>query len=62
MRCIIKKLEIHNFMSFKDDVIDFTKTPGITSIIGVNNDIPNAANGAGKSSAALALLTIYLHH
>ena len=55
MRCIIKKLEIHNFMSFKDDVIDFTKTPGITSIIGVNNDIPNAANGAGKSSAALAL-------
>lgn len=55
MQCIISKIEIHNFMSFADDVINFSSKPGITSIIGVNNDIPGAANGAGKSSGPLAL-------
>lgn len=55
MQCVIKKLEINNFMSFADDVIDFSAKPGITSILGVNNDIPGAANGAGKSSGPIAL-------
>lgn len=55
MQCTIIKLEIHNFMSFEHDVIDFSAHPGITTIIGVNNDIPGAANGAGKSSGPLAL-------
>lgn len=42
-------------MSFENEVITFSDKPGITTIVGVNNDIPGAANGAGKSSGPLAL-------
>lgn len=56
MRLIFKKLEIHSFMPFEDEVFEFDKMTGLTLIKGINHDIPDETNGAGKSCLCLALL------
>ncbi len=58
MKCIIQKINIHNFKSFADQSFDFSARHGISTIIGVNNDIPGAANAAGKSSLFSALFFV----
>lgn len=56
MRLIFKKLEMHSFMPFEDEVFEFDKAPGLTLVKGINHDIPDETNGAGKSCTFLALL------
>ena len=56
MRLIFKKLEIHSFMPFEDEVFEFDKMTGLTLVKGINHDIPDETNGAGKSCTFLALL------
>ena len=55
MRLIFKRVEIHNFMSFADEVFDFDKHIGLNLICGKNNDIPGSKNGSGKSNLIRAL-------
>lgn len=55
MRIAFKRIEIHNFMSFKDEVFDFSAQNGMTLVQGVNNDFPGQKNGAGKSNIFLSL-------
>ena len=50
MRLIFDKIEIHNFMSFSDEVFDFNDYNGMIRIKGKNHDIPNQLNGSGKSN------------
>ena len=56
MRIDIQRIEIHNFMSFGDEVFDFSMYDGMSLITGKNNDIPNSKNGCGKSALFSALL------
>ena len=49
MRIVFKRVELHNFMSFADEVFDFDKQNGLNLICGKNNDIPGSRNGVGKS-------------
>ena len=56
MRIDIKRIEIHNFMSFGDEVFDFDKQHGMSLVTGKNFDIPNGKNGAGKSTLFATLL------
>ena len=56
MKITFKKIEIHNFLSFKDEYFDLAKRRGMTLICGKNNDIPGVRNGCGKSSLFYALL------
>lgn len=49
MRLDFRKLEIHNFMSFDDAVLEFPAQPSLNLICGKNNDIPGAKNGSGKT-------------
>lgn len=49
MRIVFKKVELHNFMSFSDEVFEFDKQSGLNLICGKNNDIPGSRNGVGKS-------------
>lgn len=58
MRLIFKKLEIHSFMPFEDEVFEFDKMTGLTLVKGINHDIPDETNGAGKSCTFLALLYV----
>ena len=58
MKCTFQKIQIHNFKSFADQEFDFSSRPGISTIVGVNNDIPGAANAAGKSSLFSALFFV----
>ena len=58
MKCTFQKIQIHNFKSFADQEFDFSSRPGISTIVGVNNDIPGAANAAGKSSLFAALFFV----
>ena len=55
MRIEFKKIEIHNFMSFEDEVFDFSEKDGMTLVQGINNDFPGQTNGAGKSNIFLSL-------
>lgn len=48
MRLVFKKLEMHSFMPFEDEVFEFDKATGMTLVKGVNHDIPDETNGAGK--------------
>ena len=43
-------------MPFEDEVFEFDKMTGLTLIKGINHDIPDETNGAGKSCLCLALL------
>lgn len=51
MRIEFKKVEMHNFMSFADEVFSFSSHPGMNLVCGKNNDIPGSSstNGCGKS-------------
>lgn len=48
MRIVFKRVELHNFMSFSDEVFEFDKQSGLNLICGKNNDIPGSRNGVGK--------------
>lgn len=56
MNIIFKKMQMHNFMSFADETIDFSEFDGLTLVQGKNNDIPGSKNGVGKSNMWAALL------
>lgn len=56
MRINFSKIEIHNFMSFADEVFDYSEFKGMNLICGKNNDIPGAKNGTGKSTLFSALV------
>lgn len=49
MNLIFKRVEIHNFMSFGDEVFDIESYDGLNLIKGINKDIPSSRNGVGKS-------------
>ena len=59
-RIKIKKLIIHNFLSFQDEEWDFDNTGRLVLIKGVNRDtesaLGNTSNGAGKSALSHALM------
>ena len=59
-RIKIKKLLIHNFLSFQDEEWDFDNTGRLVLIKGVNRDtestLGNTSNGAGKSALSHALM------
>lgn len=55
MRLDFKKIEIHSFMSFEDEVFEFDAHKGVTLIRGLNKDIPEETNGAGKTTIFAAL-------
>lgn len=56
MKIKFKKIEIHNFMSFEDEVFDFSAQDGMTLVQGINRDFPGQKNGAGKSNIFLSLV------
>lgn len=56
MDIIFEQLEILNFLSFKEESFDFSSNHGINLICGINNDVPLAKNGAGKSAVFDALV------
>ena len=58
MKIEFKKIELKNFMSFKHEVFDFSSCKGLNLVQGINNDIPNAKNGCGKSQLFSALLYV----
>lgn len=58
MKCKISKVKIHNFLSFADEEFDFSSKSGITTIIGINDDIPGAANGCGKTALVTAIFYV----
>lgn len=55
MNIKFKKVEIHNFMSFADEVINFDDFKGIVKIDGFNYD-DRQKNGSGKTSLMLAMI------
>lgn len=56
MKIIFRKVEIHNFMSYGDEVFEFDKHRGLNLICGKNLDIPGSKNGVGKSTISNALV------
>lgn len=56
MRIDIQKVEIHNFMSFGDEVFDFAAQKGMNLVTGKNLDIEGSKNGVGKTTLFSALL------
>lgn len=56
MKIEFGRIEIHNFMSFADEVFDFSQQTGMNLVTGKNLDVPNSKNGAGKSTVFCALL------
>lgn len=56
----IKKMAIHNFLSFSDEEWDFEDTSNLVLIKGVNKDtessLGDTSNGSGKSSFSHALM------
>lgn len=58
----IKKIDIHNFLSFQDEEWDFDNTKRLVLIKGVNKDtespLGNTSNGSGKSSFSHALMYV----
>ena len=57
MRLTFRRIEIHNFLSFSDEVFEFdtAKKQGLTLICGKNNDIPGSKNGSGKTGLTESL-------
>lgn len=45
-------------MPFEDEIFEFDKMSGLTLVKGINHDIPDETNGAGKSCTFLALLYV----
>jgi len=56
MELIFKKLEMHSFMPFEDEIFEFDRMRGLTLIKGVNRDIPDETNGAGKTCMVSGLI------
>lgn len=56
MRITFKRIEIHNFMSFEDEVFDFSEHDGMTLVQGMNHDFPGQKNGSGKSNTFLSIV------
>ena len=56
MRLDFKRIEVHSFMSFEDEVFDFSEHKGLTLVKGVNHDMNGDPNGAGKSTLFASLL------
>ena len=56
MRIKFKRIEIHNFKSFEDEVFDFDGLKGLNLVCGKNNDLPGSKNGSGKSAVFSALV------
>jgi len=56
MRIQFKKIEIHNFKSFDDEVFEFDTHSGLNLVCGKNNDVPGSRNGSGKSALFSALV------
>lgn len=56
MKLEFKTIQIHSFMSFEDEVFDFSSMDGMTLIRGRNNDVPSSLNGSGKSNLMNSLL------
>ena len=56
MTISFNRIEIHHFMSFDDEIFDFSKQNGMNLVTGKNLDIPEGKNGAGKSTIFNALL------
>ena len=56
----VKKIDIHNFLSFQDEEWDFDNTNRLVLIKGVNKDtestLGNTSNGSGKSAWSHALM------
>lgn len=58
MRLDFKKIEIHSFMSFEDEVFEFDTRKGMVLVRGKNNDLPDEVNGSGKCLAPETLITV----
>ena len=60
VRVKVKKLDIHNFLSFQDEEWDFDNTNRLVLIKGINKDttflLGNTSNGSGKSAWSHALM------
>ena len=61
VRIRIKKVNIHNFLSFQDEEWDFDNTSHLVLVKGVNKDtststMPDTSNGSGKSALSHALM------
>lgn len=56
MKITFRKVEIHNFMSYGDEVFEFDKHRGLNLICGKNLDVPGSKNGVGKSTISNALV------
>ena len=60
VRVKIKKIDIHNFLSFQDEEWDFDNTNRLVLIKGINKDtettLGNTSNGSGKSALSHALM------
>lgn len=60
VRVKIKKIDIHNFLSFQDEEWDFDNTSRLVLVKGVNKDtestLGNTSNGSGKSAWSHALM------
>lgn len=56
MRLNFTRIEIHNFLSFSDEIFEFDKHKGLNLVCGKNNDIPGSKNGCGKSNVFDALV------
>ena len=57
MRIEFKRIEMLNFMAFKEEAFDFSKCSGMSLVQGKNND-SHEANGAGKSTLFSSLLYV----
>ena len=60
VRVKVKKIDIHNFLSFQDEEWDFDNTSRLVLIKGINKDttflLGNTSNGSGKSAWSHALM------
>lgn len=56
MKINFKSVEIHNFLSFKDEIFKFDEFEGINLVCGINKDVKGAKNGCGKSSLFLSIV------
>ena len=56
MKLEFGRIEIHNFLSYKDEVFDFSSNDGMNLICGYNRDIVSSSNGSGKSALVGSLI------
>jgi len=56
MKLEFGRIEIRNFLSFKDEIFDFSNHHGMNLICGRNNDLPSSKNGVGKSALMQTIL------